>query len=252
MSRNAQPLKAWKATEKNGGVSALRGRGGRSGSASSRSRRSVFVLDFSSPCPQLCWILSRPDGGGARGDVPAQGHFIQGPACLGLPLSTASYKRDKNAINNNKDAGKPKGSQEEGKGFNPDFCRGAFPISKAQLAACSAPSGVEFEDFRPPQGEEEEGEGIFVTPGRAHLMEVQLLHLLLEYDLQGKALGSGQSLCCEHSQEKAPQKDPIECPSRTGNPPVELETPPVNPAQPGSTRGPHPCTGTGGRERWDR
>lgn len=62
-------------------------------------------------------------------------------------------------------------------------------------------------------------------------MEVQLLHLLLEYDLQGKELGSGQSFCLQHSQEKSPQRDPTECPSRTG-------TPPVNPAQPGSTRGP--------------
>lgn len=137
---------------------------------------------------------------GQRGR-PRPGTLYTRPSLPWPPLiHSFLYKSDKNAINNNKDAGKPKGSQEEGKGFNPDFCRGAFPISKAQLAACSAPSGVKFEDFRPPQGEEEEGEGIFVTPGCAHLMEVQLLHLLLEYDLQGKALGSGQSLCREHSQ----------------------------------------------------
>lgn len=124
----------------------------------------------------------------------------------------------------------PRGARRRER-FNSAFFRGSLPISKAQLAACSVPRGVEFEGLCPPQGEEEEGEGAFAAPGHAHLMEVQFLHLLLEYDLQGKELGSGQSFCHEHSRGKSPQRDPTECPSRTGNPPV-------NPAQPGSTRGP--------------
>lgn len=90
----------------------------------------MFILDFSFPCPELCRKLSLPDGG-QRG-CPCSGTlFIQGPDCLGLPLSTVSYHCDKkNTINNNNDAGKAKGSQEEGEGLVQTFAEDLFPFPK--------------------------------------------------------------------------------------------------------------------------
>lgn len=73
-------------------------------------------------------IVTPPRWQGHRGCSRPGTLFTQDPACLGLPLSTASYQCDKkNAINNNNDARKPKGSQEEG-GFN--FAEDLFPFPK--------------------------------------------------------------------------------------------------------------------------